>query len=104
MAIEALDQQIIAPIWKALAAHQAATGEPYRLMVTSDHHTAIALKKHTSHPVPCCWYQSNRHTHVCIQDLLTPIPTKSFTERALAQALTVEVAHTYLARWLLQKQ
>ena len=50
-AIEAYDRRIVAPVWQALE----AAGEPYRLIVCTDHRTPINLKGHTSDPVPFAW-------------------------------------------------
>lgn len=47
-AIEAFDRRIVAPVWKKLE----EAGEPYRLIITMDHRTPIALKTHSREPVP----------------------------------------------------
>ncbi|NCA83360.1 MAG: cofactor-independent phosphoglycerate mutase [Opitutae bacterium] len=49
--IEAFDRRIVAPVWAALE----AAGEPYRLIVCTDHRTPIAKRGHTSDPVPFAW-------------------------------------------------
>ena len=47
-AIEAFDQKIVAPIWKALQ----AMNESYRLIIGTDHYTPVRLRNHTCDPVP----------------------------------------------------
>lgn len=50
-AIENFDRQVVAPVWSALE----AAGEPYRLIVCTDHRTPIVKRGHTSDPVPFAW-------------------------------------------------
>ena len=50
-AIENFDQKVVAPVWAALE----AAGEPYRLIVCTDHRTPLAKRGHTSDPVPFSW-------------------------------------------------
>ena len=50
-AIENFDRQVVGPVWKALE----AAGEPYRLIVCTDHRTPIVKRGHTSDPVPFAW-------------------------------------------------
>lgn len=52
-AIEDFDQQIVRPIVAALA------GTDFRLAVTCDHFTPIALKTHAAHPVPLVFFDSS---------------------------------------------
>lgn len=47
-AIEAFDAKVVAPVFHWLEAQ----GEPYRLLLCTDHRTPVALKGHTSEPVP----------------------------------------------------
>ena len=53
MAIEHFDKRIVGPIWKGLKKFKS-----YRLMVLPDHPTPIAIKTHTSDPVPYVIYDS----------------------------------------------
>ena len=53
-AIEDFDSRIVAPIIAGLRAR----GEDFRVAVTMDHFTPIALRTHTSDPVPVCLYDS----------------------------------------------
>lgn len=50
-AIERIDADIVAPVWQALE----AMGQPYRLVVCTDHRTPVAKRGHTSDPVPFAW-------------------------------------------------
>ena len=50
-AIENFDRLVVAPVWAALE----AAGEPYRLIVCTDHRTPINKRGHTSDPVPFAW-------------------------------------------------
>ncbi|MBQ9345066.1 MAG: cofactor-independent phosphoglycerate mutase [Kiritimatiellae bacterium] len=50
-AIETIDRLIIGPVWQAL--EQA--GEPYRLVMATDHRTPVARRGHTADPVPFAW-------------------------------------------------
>lgn len=50
-AIENFDRQIVAPVWAALE----ADGQPYRLIVCTDHRTPVVKRGHTSDPVPFAW-------------------------------------------------
>jgi 2,3-bisphosphoglycerate-independent phosphoglycerate mutase len=47
-AIEEFDARVVAPIFQWLE----DAGEPYRLLLCTDHRTPVALKGHTSEPVP----------------------------------------------------
>lgn len=55
-AIEALDDRIIAPIRAGL--EQA--GQPHRILILPDHANPVALRHHTSDPVPYLLYDSTR--------------------------------------------
>ena len=55
-AIEAIDGQMLGPIMAALD----AAGEDYRLLLTPDHPTPVALRTHTGEPVPFVLYDSRR--------------------------------------------
>ena len=50
-AIENFDRRIVAPVWAALE----AAGEPYRLIICTDHRTPVAKRGHTADPVPFAW-------------------------------------------------
>ncbi len=54
LAIEYLDQQVIAPLVKQMQ----ASGQPFRLLVLPDHPTPLRLRTHTSDSVPYLLYDS----------------------------------------------
>ena len=47
-AIELFDERVVGPIWAELEKR----GEPYRLLICTDHRTPVSTKGHTSEPVP----------------------------------------------------
>ena len=47
-AIEAFDEKIVGPIWQAMEER----GEPYRLLICTDHRTPVSVRGHTREPVP----------------------------------------------------
>lgn len=47
-AIEAFDKQVVGPIWE----HLEKMGEPYRLVIATDHRTPVSVRGHTDEPVP----------------------------------------------------
>ena len=57
--IELIDRDIIGPIWEYLENQKQLTGEDYRLLVMPDHPTPLALRTHTSEPVPFAAYSSD---------------------------------------------
>lgn len=56
LSIEKIDSDILAPVCEYLK----STGEPYRVLVLPDHPTPIALRTHTSDPVPYMIYESDK--------------------------------------------
>lgn len=64
-AIELIDEKILAPILNELDKY-----DDYRIMILPDHPTPIALKTHTSDPVPFLIYQKSAETanHLSIFD------------------------------------
>ena len=55
-AIEFIDEQIVGVAKRALD----ASGEPYRMLILPDHPTPVALRTHTSDPVPYLLYDSTK--------------------------------------------
>lgn len=55
-AIEYIDKLILNPV----NAYLKGTGEDYKILITSDHATPLALKTHTNDPVPFMIYCSNK--------------------------------------------
>ena len=53
--IEMIDEKIVGPLVEQLN----QSGEPYSILVLPDHPTPLALKTHTSDPVPFLLYRSN---------------------------------------------
>lgn len=47
-AIEAFDQKVVQPVWQELERR----GEPYRLLICTDHRTPVSVRTHTREPVP----------------------------------------------------
>ena len=58
-AIEAIDREMLGPILTALD----AAGEDYRILLTPDHPTPIAIRTHSGDPVPFVIYDSRRALH-----------------------------------------
>lgn len=56
LSIERIDRDILAPV----LAYLRQTGEPFRIMTLPDHPTPIAVRTHTSAPVPFQIYSSDR--------------------------------------------
>ncbi len=56
LSIERIDSEILTPVCEYLK----ASGEPYRVLVLPDHPTPIALRTHTSDPVPYMIYESDK--------------------------------------------
>ena len=54
MAVEKIDQMILAPVLDYLR----STGEDFKIMVLPDHPTPVRLRTHTIHPVPFFIYSS----------------------------------------------
>lgn len=50
-ACEMFDARIVGPVWSALE----ADGEPYRIVVVTDHFTPCSERTHTRDPVPLLW-------------------------------------------------
>ncbi len=50
-AIELFDSRVVGPVWKGLEAR----GEPYRLILCTDHRTPVKTRGHTAEPVPMAW-------------------------------------------------
>ncbi len=57
--IEWIDQKILRPVYDYLSKNKADNGEDFRILVTPDHPTPIALRTHTNDPVPFILYASD---------------------------------------------
>jgi len=58
--IECIDGRVAAPLLDWLERNRVATGEEYRVLVLPDHPTPLALRTHTSDPVPFLLFASDR--------------------------------------------
>jgi 2,3-bisphosphoglycerate-independent phosphoglycerate mutase len=57
-ALELIDAEVIAPVVDWLEANRAATGEDYRTLIVPDHRTPLAIRTHSSEPVPFVYFDS----------------------------------------------
>ncbi len=56
LAVEQIDQKILAPVYEYLK----GTGEPFKIMVLPDHPTPIRIRTHSIDPVPFFMYSSEK--------------------------------------------
>ncbi len=85
-AIELIDEKIVAPILKALE----EDGEEFAMLIMPDHPTPLAIRTHTSDPVPYIIYKSGKcaESGVC-----------SYTEaEALKTGIVVDHGYTLIER------
>jgi 2,3-bisphosphoglycerate-independent phosphoglycerate mutase len=73
LSLEYIDEKIVRPV----AAYLAGTGDPYRILVVSDHGTPLETRTHSAEPVPFLLFDSERR--------LPEQGWKAFSERAGAQ-------------------
>ncbi|MDR0993213.1 MAG: cofactor-independent phosphoglycerate mutase [Verrucomicrobiota bacterium] len=77
-AIENFSRQVVEPVWKALE----MAGEPYRLIVCTDHRTPVNKRGHTSDPVPFAWVDGplgssmNPDASADFDEFIPPLPGK----------------------------
>ena len=76
-AIELIDEKILTPIFKALDGK-----EDFRIMVLPDHRTPIAVRTHTSEPVPYFIYDSSKEMTGCNYDELSAENTGNYIDNA----------------------
>lgn len=96
-AIELVDSEILAPILHYLESEKKRSGEDFRVYVLPDHPTPLALRTHTSDPVPYILYDSGLNG----MDAAVPNPALSYTEKnAAAQNPHVEVGFELFARFM----
>lgn len=72
--IENIDKRIVRPLYDYLK----STGERFRILIIPDHRTPLAIRTHTSDPVPYVIYDSSCET--------VPDESKKFTERAAMES------------------
>lgn len=87
-AIQNVEYQVVAPLLAGLD----AAGEPYRLLLLSDHPTLLTTRTHDGAPVPYALYDSRRPAE----------PPQKFCERA-ARGLPLEEDGTRLMRLLFEQ-
>lgn len=61
-AIERIDDDILGPVYAWLFENKVTSGEEFRILFLPDHPTPIALRTHTSDPVPFMMYASDDPT------------------------------------------
>ena len=89
ISIEKIDGLILAPIYEYLQ----NCGEPFRIMVLPDHPTPLAIRTHTSTPVPFFMYDSERVVDGVVH----------FTEaEAQETGLYISQGHTLLDRLIVK--
>jgi 2,3-bisphosphoglycerate-independent phosphoglycerate mutase len=59
-ALELIDSEVIAPVVEWLDANRESTGEDYRVLILPDHRTPLAIRTHSSEPVPFVCFDSGR--------------------------------------------
>lgn len=90
-AIELIDRDIIGPVW----AYLKECGEPYRLLVTPDHPTPLAVRTHTRDAVPYAIYDSRAAGG----------SGRAYTEAAAAETgLLIRPGHLLMGRLLGKEQ
>lgn len=86
--IEMIDKHIVGPILHKLEEKK----EEYAILVLPDHPTPVALKTHTSDPVPFIWYRSDRTLEKGVD---------SYTEEnCKSTGILVSEGYTLLGRFL----
>ena len=85
LAIELIDQKILAPVYEYLK----STGEAFKIMVLPDHPTPVRIRTHSSDPVPFFVYDSTAEV----------VGVDTFSEASAATTgLYVPNGHTLLER------
>lgn len=93
-AIEIIDEKILAPIWQNLEFRRLNEGEDYKIYVLPDHPTPLALRTHTSDPVPYILFDSRK------AQLKQENTATSYTEKnAAAAASIVYEGHRLVERY-----
>lgn len=87
-AIELIDEKIVAPIVKVLE----ESNTPFNMLIMPDHPTPLAIKTHTSDPIPYILYNSECEKHAA--------PVVYSEQNAKATGIVTEKAHTLMSRLL----
>ena len=98
-AIEDFDSKIVAPIVAAL--HQR--GQDFRLLVTMDHFTPMAIRTHSRDAVPALLYDSRRDTALGLP-LGRPFCERACQDEARRTGAHPAIGHELLARLLEKKE
>ena len=89
ISIEKIDSNILSPVYEYLK----TCGEPFRIMVLPDHPTPLAIRTHTSTPVPFFMYDSEHEVDGVVH----------FTEAEAGKTgLYVPQGHTLLDRFIVK--
>ncbi len=84
LAVELLDQRVVAPVWKRLEAR----GEPYRLILAMDHRTPVSLRGHSREPVPIA----------VIDGPTGPLTRETAFDEFVNGGVATDMVHTWIAR------
>lgn len=85
--IELIDEKVIKPVVDYLK----STGEDFRVLITPDHPTPIALKTHVRDAIPYVIYDSRRDTGLCLD----------YTEKsAKSTGVFIEPGHKLIEKFL----
>lgn len=87
-AIELIDEKIVGPIVKAMEESQT----PFNMLIMPDHPTPLAIKTHTSDPIPYILYNSEKNKNAA--------PVVYTEENAKATGIITEKAYTLMNRLL----
>ena len=58
LALERIDEDIVAPVFQWLEKNRKETGEEFRILIVPDHRTPVVIRTHTDEPVPFVLYDS----------------------------------------------
>lgn len=87
-AIELIDEKIVGPVVKAMEDSQT----PFNMLIMPDHPTPLAIKTHTSDPIPYILYNSEKNKNAA--------PVVYTEENAKATGIITEKAYTLMNRLL----
>ncbi|MGI6088039.1 MAG: cofactor-independent phosphoglycerate mutase [Kiritimatiellia bacterium] len=85
-AIEVFDKEVVGPAWRMLQ----SIGQPYRIVIATDHRTPIAIRSHTLEPVPLLICDSIAHLPEEEQ------PFDEFVNNGVAHGLAFDIMQTTL--------
>lgn len=85
-AIELFDEKVVGPMW----CHMEGRGEPYQLLVCMDHRTPVALRGHTSEPVPM----------ICVDGPTGPVDAQAPFDESINEGRAQGFAHDWISERL----